>query len=222
LQHDLVPPATIHVVTGEPRLSSSVPIRFDRPALVCDVDVGGSRPLTVVNVHLRAPIASAVPGQKVAPFTWKHVGAWAEGYYLSSIKRTGQALELRLLADSLFDKDPHALMVFAGDFNAEANETPLRLLAGATEDTGNAALAPRALVLLDRALDASRRYTVVHYGRPQMFDHLLASHALYGRFRHLEVHNEALGDEAVAWAKNIGAAGSYHAAVVAEFSPEAE
>jgi hypothetical protein len=94
----------------------------------------------------------------------------------------------------------------------------VRLVIGASEDTGNAALAARALVVLDRSVEASRRFSVVHQGRPQMLDHMLASQRLTGRFRNMEVFNEALGDEALAWARGVGAAGSYHAGLVANFS----
>ncbi|MEZ5816668.1 MAG: endonuclease/exonuclease/phosphatase family protein [Hyphomicrobiaceae bacterium] len=214
--HDLVPPVAAELVTPRPKPEAPTPVRYERPGLVTEIDLGG-QPLVVVNVHLRAPIASALPGQKLNASQWRTIGGWAEGYYLSGIKRIGQALELRLLAEELFDRTPEPLILIAGDFNAEAGEIPLRLLVGAPEDTGNAALAARSLVLLDRAVDASRRFSVVHHGRPQMLDHMLASHALYGFFRGIEVHNEALGDEAIGYAKRIEAAGSYHAAVVATF-----
>ena len=84
--------------------------------------------------------------------------------------------------------------------------------------SGNADLASRSLVLLDRAIAQSRRFSVVHHGRPQMLDHMIASHALYGRFRGIEVHNEALGDEAVGYGKGVEAMGSYHAGLVATFA----
>ena len=51
-----------------------------------------------------------------------------------------------------------------------------------------------------------------------MLDHILASRTLYGHFRSIEVHNVALGDEAVGYARVSKSVGSYHAAVVAEFS----
>ena len=41
---------------------------------------------------------------------------------------------------------------------------------------------------------------------------------LSGFARGIEVHNEALGDEAVAYGKHLAPAGSYHAAVVASFA----
>jgi hypothetical protein len=51
-----------------------------------------------------------------------------------------------------------------------------------------------------------------------MLDHMLASHALLASYRAIEVHNEALGDEAIGWASRVTAAGSYHAAIVATFA----
>ena len=51
-----------------------------------------------------------------------------------------------------------------------------------------------------------------------MLDHMLASHALLGRFQSIEIHNEALGDEAIGYAKHIAPASSYHAPVLATFA----
>ncbi|MEZ5843404.1 MAG: endonuclease/exonuclease/phosphatase family protein [Hyphomicrobiaceae bacterium] len=217
VRHDLVPPVAHRLLTAEPRSEAAGPISFDRPLLAVDVEVGGGRRLSIVNLHLRAPLATSVPGQKLSPFVWKSVGGWAEGYFLSSVRRTAQALELRLLVDGMLSDDPDRLIVVAGDFNAEDHETPLKITVGAEEDTGNGALSAESLIVLDRALPADRRWSVLHHGRPQMLDHILASRALYGRFRGIEVHNEALGDEAVAYGRVANPPGSYHAAVVAEF-----
>ena len=74
------------------------------------------------------------------------------------------------------------------------------------------------MVVLDRAIDATRRFSILHHGRPQMVDQIVASHALYGHFRTIDVHNEEIGDEAIGYAKHVEAMGSYHAAVVAEFA----
>jgi exonuclease III len=50
-----------------------------------------------------------------------------------------------------------------------------------------------------------------------MLDHVLASQALYGSFRTIEVHNERLADELIGYGKGLRTPGSYHAPVVAEF-----
>ena len=102
---------------------------------------------------------------------WKTLAGWAEGYFLSAMRRAGQALEVRLLVEQLFDADASRLVAVAGDFNAEDHEVPLTLVVGAEENTGNPLLAPRALVVLDRAVPADRRWSVLHHGRRQMLDH---------------------------------------------------
>lgn len=215
IRHQWVAPPLHTPITAEGEKRAE-PIRFDRPLLATSIDAGEGRVLHVVNCHLRAPIASAVAGQKTGPFSWRSVGGWAEGYYLSALKRTGQALELRLLLDELLAAAPDALIAVAGDFNAEDHEMPVRIVIGAEEDTGAGALAGGQMVLLDRGLPLDRRYSVLHHGRTQMLDHILASRALFGRFRGIEVHNEALGDEAVAYGKRLHSPASYHAPVVVD------
>lgn len=218
LKHALVPAMEWRLLTAEPPAGAAQRIAFERPVLLGDIALADGRTLHVANVHLRAPIASAIPGQKTSPFVWRSTGAWAEGYHLSALKRSGQALELRLALEEMFAGDPHALVAVAGDFNAEDHETPLRILIGAEEDTGNGHLAGRSLAVLDRALAADRRFSVVHHGRPQMLDHILVSRALMAGFRSIEAHNEVLGDEVVGYARVEHSAGSYHAPVVAELA----
>lgn len=214
VRHDLVPPLRYRSLTARPPATGDDAIGFDRPVLLTRIDAPGESPLTVVNCHFRAPLASAIHGQKRAPFVWETVAGWAEGFALSAMRRNAQALEVRLLVDSLLDADPHADILIAGDLNAEDYDTPLRILQGAEQDTGNGALAARALVLLDRAIPSDRRYSVIHQGRPQMLDHILASRSLYARVSSIEVHNEALADEAVGFARVDRPTGSYHALVV--------
>lgn len=213
IRHGHVAPAQHVMLSGPTR--DARPVRFERPLLVTELDVSPGVRLTVINLHLRAPLASAIAGEKAGPFRWRSMHGWAEGYYLSALKRNGQALELRLEVDEILRRSPDALVAVAGDFNAEDHETAVRLAVGASEDTGNSELAGQSLVVLDRALPSDRRWSVLHAGRPQMVDHILASQALYGRFRAIEVHNEATGDEMLAYEKSIEAAGSYHAGVVA-------
>lgn len=218
LRNERVAPVQFRSVTAVPPAAVGQDHPFDRPLLVTEIDAPASKPLTVINCHLRAPLASSIPGQKVSAFVWKSVGGWAEGFCLSSMKRNAQALELRLAVDGVLDADSGASICIAGDFNAEDYESPLRIVSGAEQDTGNGALAPRSMIVLDRAIPEDRRFTVVHQGRPQMLDHVLASRALYARFRSIEVYNEALSDEAIGFARVDRPAGSYHACVVAEFS----
>ncbi len=215
--HDFVPPAKHASLTAGSAKGAHVEICFDRPMLLTQLSLPNGVHLSVINIHLRAPLASAVPGQKTGPFSWRTVGGWAEGFYLSTLKRAAQALELRLLVEQILKQDSAGLIAAAGDFNAVDYGPTLRLVVAPEEDVGSSELAPHALIVLDRSISADRRWSVLHHGREQMLDHILASRELYGHFRSVEVHNESLGDEALGYGKAIHSAASYHAPLVAEF-----
>lgn len=220
--HDLVEPPSWRPVNSDPRPNTAQGVEWDRPILHAVLDAPNGRRLHVVNLHLRAPRAAFLPGQKERPLKdrpsrWHSVGGWAEGFFLASIKAAGQALEARLVVDRLFEADPEALIAVCGDFNADDREAPLRIVRGDEDDTGNGHLASRVMVPLERTLPDSQRYSVIHHGRRVMLDHILVSRALLGWYRGAEIHNETLGDEAVSPTLVWGSPETYHAPVVAEF-----
>ena len=215
--HDLVPPPLCALQTAVPPDPVPGPVTWDRPLLHAAIELPDSAVLNLFNLHLRAPLAAPIPGQKAAPFKWKSVPGWAEGYYLAALKRSGQALEARLAIDRVFDQDSRARVAVCGDFNADDYEAPSRLLRAEVQDTGNSVLAPRALVAVEHALPPARRFTVIHNGRAQMLDHILVSQSLRGQHVALEIHNEDLGDEAAAALTEPAPPQSFHAPVVASF-----
>ncbi len=218
LRHELMAPPSYRLTTAEPPAAKAEPVEWERPILIAEIDLGAGRTLHLLNLHLRSPLAAFIPGQKTGPFAWKTVAGWAEGFFIAAIKRAGQALEARLVVDRLFDADAEALVAVCGDCNAEGRETAMRLLMGEEEDTGSGALAGRVLVPAERGVTEDLRFTVIHNGRKVMLDHLLLSRALMAWFRRAEIHNEALGDELVAYATVEHSPESYHAPVVAEFA----
>jgi len=217
IRHDLVSSPLYRQCTAEPQQPEGREIEWDRPFLHATLDVGRGRVLHVVNVHLRAPRAAYVEGQKADARKWLSAQGWAEGFFLAAVKRAGQALEVRLFVDQLLDENPESMIVVTGDFNAEDHETPVRTIRGDEEDMGSGHLAPRILVALERSLSDSQRYSVIHGGHPRMLDHILASQALLSWYRTVEVHNEGLGDELSSPAVIEGSPDSYHAPVVAAF-----
>jgi len=219
VRHDLVRPPLYLQATAHPPHTEPGAIDWDRPVLHAAIDTGNGdgRRLHVLNVHLRAPRAAFVAGQKIDKRTWRSVPGWAEGFFLAAVKRAGQALEVRMFIDRLFDADDAALIAVAGDFNADDFETPVRTIRGDEEDMGNGHLAHRVLVALERSVGETERYSVIHGGRPRMLDHVLASQGLRAFYRGTEIHNEGLGDELSSPAVIAGSPDSYHAPVVAEF-----
>lgn len=218
IHQSLVEPPSWRSATSNLPRSAPNPVGWDRPIQRLALELPDGRQLHLFNIHLRAPLAAPIPGQKVGPFVWKSVSGWAEGFFLSAIKRTGQALELRLAIERVFDTDPDALVMVCGDFNAEDHDTALRITCAGEDDTGSGRLAARVLTPVERSLPADRRFSVVHHGRPQMLDHMLASRALFGALKSVEIHNEMLEDELVAYGRIDRPPDSLHAPMVAEFA----
>lgn len=219
LWHDLVEAPRYRPATAQPRPAQEETVEWDRPLLHARLALPGGRVLHVVNLHLRAPRAAWLPGQKGDHGRWHSVAGWAEGFFLAAMKQAGQALEARLLVESILDGEPEALIAVCGDFNADDREAPVRTIRGDEEDTGNGHLAPRVLVPVERTLAESQRHSVIHHGRKVMLDHILVSRPLLGWYVGTEIHNEALGDELVSPATIWASPDSYHAPMVAEFTP---
>ncbi|AKV00573.1 hypothetical protein AKJ09_07236 [Labilithrix luteola] len=208
--HDLVAPPVITIATSPS--PHDVRVVWDRPFLEVRVELPGGESLWVFDAHLRAPLAAPIEAQKLAATSWRTTEGWSEGYFLASIKRSGQALELRRRIDAVFDDDLRANVLVAGDLNADASSSAVRILRADVEDTGNPDLAPRALEALEERVPTEKRYSVLHHGRGQMLDHLLASQSLARRHVATDILNADLDDEFF----TPHPVGSLHAPVVVE------
>lgn len=212
------PRPSYRFATANPPDATADPLEWERPMLYTQIDLGSSRTLHLINVHLKSKIATNVPGQKVDDYTWKTVSAWAEGSFVSAMKRLGQALQARLLIDRIFETSgAGSLIAIAGDFNAEADEVALKAICGPVEETGNPAHASRVMIPCENNVPSSSRYSLFHLGRGQMLDHIIISRPLLRYFRGAEIHNEALPDESGAFRQDVKFPESDHAPVVAGF-----
>jgi endonuclease/exonuclease/phosphatase family metal-dependent hydrolase len=204
-------------VTADPPEVEAKPVTWERPILYARVKVSEAQELHVINLHLKSKMPTEIPGQVLPHDRWKSCAGWAEGSFLSAMKRVGQALQTRQLVDALFDAAPQAWLAVCGDFNDEADEVAVEAIRGDVENTNNPQLAARVLVPCETSVPASARFSLYHRGRGAMLDHVLASRALLAHYRHTEIHNELLHDESVAFAVDTLYPESDHAPVVAEF-----
>lgn len=206
------------VATANPPDQTSDPVRWERPVLHVRIDIGNQRTLHVMNVHLKSKIAVDIAGQKIDDYTWRSVAAWAEGSFISSMKRVGQALQIRMKIDDIFDtQGEDSLIAICGDFNSDSDDVPVIAICGHVEETGNPAHAPRVMVPCERNIPESNRYSLIHLGEGEMLDHIIVSRGLMHFFRHAEIHNEVLPDESGAFRMDTKFPESDHAPVVAEF-----
>jgi predicted extracellular nuclease len=161
-------------VTAKPAESAAKEVTWERPILHARVRLDNHRLLHVLNLHLKSKLSSPINGQKIDEYTWRTASGWAEGFFLSSMKRVGQALETRMLIDTLFDANEEALVVVCGDFNADLDEVPVEVIRGDVESTGNDRLAQRVIVRCERTIPEPSRFSLLHRGQGRMPDHLLA------------------------------------------------
>jgi endonuclease/exonuclease/phosphatase family metal-dependent hydrolase len=207
------------MATASPPDTTLTPLDWERPMLYVQLDLGNSRSLHVINVHLKSKIATSIPGQKVDSYTWKTVSAWAEGSFISTMKRMGQALQARMLIDSIFDTHGlESMIVIAGDFNTDQEEVAFKAICGPVEETGNPAHTARVMIPCEINIPDSSRYSLIHLGRGVMLDHIFASRPMLRYFRGAEIHNEVLPDESGAFRTDTQFPESDHAPVVAEFT----
>jgi endonuclease/exonuclease/phosphatase family metal-dependent hydrolase len=205
-------------VTAIPPETVARPVEWERPILYVKLDMGGGRVFHVANVHLKSKLPTEIPGQKVDQYTWKSARAWAEGSFISAMKRVGQALEVRLLVEQIFDLEPDAWIAVAGDFNAESEDVATTAIRGPVEETGNPAHATRVLIPCENTIPESSRHSLFHLGKGIMIDHVLVSRSFASFYKAAEIHNEVLPDESGAFRTDAQFPESDHAPVIAEFA----
>jgi len=220
VRHLKVEPPSVRMEQAIPESDALEPLRWDRPILQAVIQLESGEKLHLLNLHLRAPLAVSVPGQKLSPFSWKSVAGWAEGYYLAAIKRSGQALEARLLVEEIFDADPEALIAVCGDINADDYAVPARILKAELDDTENPGLAQRVLIDMDERLPEEERFSVIHHSRRQMLDHILVSPKLAARCRSVQLVNRNVRDEYADHMAGHQSRQSHHAPMVVLFDDE--
>jgi endonuclease/exonuclease/phosphatase family metal-dependent hydrolase len=204
-------------ITADPPDAAAIQISWERPILYAKLRLDVTRSLHVLNLHMKSKMPTDIPGQKLGQYTWKSAAGFAEGMFISSMKRVGQAVQARKIIDQLFDASPDALLAVCGDFNADADEVPMQAIRGDVESTRNAQLATRALALCESSVPEPARFSLIHQGRGVMLDHILASRQLLAFYKGAQIHNELLHDESSLGASDKLYPESDHAPVVAEF-----
>ena len=214
--HDYAPSLRYQKVTAFPEEHEAKEVSWERPILHARIQTP-NHILDIINLHLKSRRPTSLPGHKIDERTWKTASGWAEGVFISSMKRIGQALETRILIDRLFDRGPAAMIAVCGDFNEEFDEVALEAIRGDVENTGNLSLAMRVMVPTERNIPEPARYSLLHNGRGKMLDHILVSRTMLAYFKGSEVHNELLHDESIVFAPRVFFPESDHAPVIARF-----
>ena len=225
IKHDLTDAPLYRKVMERPADPEASKISWERPIFYAQLDLGNGRILHVINLHLKSRLPTTIEGQMLDRYTWSSGAGWAEGSFVSAMKRVGQALETRILIDSIFDVaeingDPAPYIVVCGDFNADIDDVTMKAIRGMVEDTGNPGLVGRVMVPCELSVPEQARFTLKHLGKGEMLDHIVASRALLAYYQGTQIHNEIVPDESGAFHTDAKFPESDHAPVVATFELE--
>ncbi len=191
-------------------------VTWERPILHVKIADSTFGEIHVINLHLKSRLSSNIPGQKLG-FSWNSAAGWAEGYFLSSLKRVGQALETRVLIDKILAASPEAKIIVCGDFNAEPGEVPVEAICGRVENTNNPDLRSHVLIPCSKGIPESVRFSHFHHGKGNLLDHMLISQGMLQAFRKAYILNENLHDESLPFTYDNKFPESDHAPFVSEF-----
>ncbi|MGK7913403.1 MAG: endonuclease/exonuclease/phosphatase family protein [Synechococcus sp.] len=206
--------------TALPRTSATrktEEIAWHRPCLHVELELPNRSSLHVINVHLKSPLPSDIEGQRSEDGMWRSLAGRAESELLSDLKRAGQALEIRMVVDRIFERDSKAAIVVCGDFNAEINELPVRTIMGRFSRVRNPQLVSQELAACEQLVADERRFTHLYAGRRATIDHLLASRSLYQQLSSCQIFNQDLHDSANPDRQNLKFPDSDHAALLTVF-----
>ena len=219
VKHRFAPKPRYQKVTAIPAELEAKDVTWERPLLYVTLDLGNNEVLHVINLHLKSKRPAAVKGQKKDRYTWKTMAGWAEGSFISSMKRMGQAIEVRGLLDTIFDQtavtgEPTYIVV-CGDFNDDLESVTLQAICGPVEETNNPGLGNRVMIPCELSVPEPSRFSLIHRGKGEMLDHILVTRELMTYYRNTEIHNEVLPDES--GSSDVTYPESDHAPIVTEF-----
>jgi len=217
--NDIAPPPKWQKITQNPPDTTAQKVEWERPILHAKIDLNGKQ-LNTINIHLKSMIPTNITGQQDPNNRYKwlsHIG-WAEGYFLSDIKRVGQALETRMLIDQILTQQGNdALIAVGGDYNADIGSVPFKTIVGSVDDTSNPDLRPGVLIPCEMNVPSTSRFSLLHRGKGNMIDHIAVSHVFYPYWEETAIFNELLPDKSIAFATTQKFPESDHAPVVAHF-----
>lgn len=129
----------------------------------------------------------------------------------SLVQRAAEALYVRGLVDDVFTKLPDHAVCVLGDLNDTFDSMPVRIL------RGEGVLESGHLRTCAELLEAERRFSCFHGGKPILIDHILVSRRLFGAARSFDIQNQALRYHGPHVADIPLTEDSDHALLVAEF-----
>ncbi len=168
-----------------PPFGDRIPMR--RGIVEATVDAGPLGRVHVLVAHLKSNRRLLLAQDAGRVLTAREL---AEGDLRSLVWRCSEALFVRGLVDDLVSKDPDARVAVVGDLNDRPGSLVTRILCGG----GSSGDTPGELLSAAELVPAERRFSILHKGKPDVFDYVLVTANLYARATGAQFYNETLQD----------------------------
>lgn len=196
-------------------------LEWDRPLLEVPVRINLNLIITVFVVHLKSKMVTFPRDVNSGRYEWPSLKKYAQGSFLSTLRRAGQAMDLREKLDAVFERDPKANIVILGDFNDGLGSVTLDTIIGDHIGANNTELRDFELIPCELSLPTEKQYTYIFRGKGIMLDHILISRNMLPFFKFATVYNELLKEEHVPYRGDKFFPEPDHAPVIAYFTYEA-
>jgi endonuclease/exonuclease/phosphatase family metal-dependent hydrolase len=194
-------------VEGDPQpFGVRIPLR--RGIVHARVDAGSLGTIDLFVGHFKSNRALPMKDARGEAITPRSGRDYAEGHVRSATWRAAEALFVRGLVDGTLAEDPARHVVVAGDLNDHPLSQVVRVVCGGGE---------HSLVSCADAVPEAARFSILHDGRKQQIDHILATRALRERLQTARFLNEELRDHGE-FDRDVPLPDSDHAAFVVSFA----
>jgi endonuclease/exonuclease/phosphatase family metal-dependent hydrolase len=182
------PPGPALAISGLGAAGQPEPvIRMARGALHVRVTPDG-QPVDLITAHLKSKLLTFRRPGGASSFQPRDEGERAQVGGIALLRRTAEAVTLRIRANALLESNSQTRLLLLGDFNDVPEAQTSLLLTGPPgseigtggfdrDDAGDDA----RLFNLAPAIAAERRFSRKHHGRPELLDQILASVELLPR-----------------------------------------
>lgn len=144
-----------------------------------------SRPIHIINAHLKSKLLSFASSTGSQRFQPKDENERAQAAGLALLKRTAEAVAIRVKANELLENDRDRGLIVLGDLNDAPSAATTQILQGPTGSEINTAGFNRAdagddtrLFNLAGLIPEARRYSRIYQGNKELIDHIFVSQEL--------------------------------------------
>jgi endonuclease/exonuclease/phosphatase family metal-dependent hydrolase len=180
------PAAGLPSVPGIDRKGQSAEVTtLSRGALQIRVTPKAGMDIYLINTHLKSKLLSFPTPQGKSRFTPQDENERARVAGFALLKRTAEAISLRVQANQLLEDDDQKALILLGDLNDGPDAATTQILygpGGSQPGTGGFKRKDEGddtrLFNLSELIAAERRYSRVYQGKRELIDHILVSKEL--------------------------------------------